>query len=315
MIVSVAGNPSIDKLFEVERLNPGGIHRPERLVSLPGGKGIHVAQVATTLGAKAIVIGPLAGHAGRWVAEELAAEGVEGRFVWTAGETRSSLSVADRQTGRLTEFYEDGKHMTADEWRELELVVESLLSDARWLALAGSLPPGTDTDSYGRLIRMAREARVSSAVDSRSDALAHTLDAHPDLVKINVHEAGELLKRNLEGAEQCIRAAAEIRDQIGGSGHAAVITLGEDGMVVVDPAGGRWRGRLYVRGRYPVGSGDSVLAGILVGLDRGESWPRAIGLGLGAGAANAETPGAGHIDPARARQLAEMAEIKPLAAD
>jgi 1-phosphofructokinase family hexose kinase len=312
MIVSVAGNPSIDKLFEVERLNPGDIHRPHHFVPLPGGKGIHVAQVATALGAKAIVTGLLAGHAGRWVAEQLVSEGVEGRFVWTTGETRSSLSVADRETGRLTEFYEAGGPITGEDWRELEAVVASLLPEAKWLSLAGSLPPGTEIDGYSRLIRMAREAGVATAVDSRSDALAHTLDAEPELVKINVHEASELLERSVDGAGECIRAAGEIRERIGGSGHAAVITMGEDGMVVVDPGGGQWRGRLYVRGRYPVGSGDSVLAGILVGLDSGEPWPRAIALGLGAAAANAETPGAGHIHPKRARQLAEMAEVEPL---
>jgi 1-phosphofructokinase family hexose kinase len=312
MILAVASNPSIDRLFEVDRLAPGQIHRPEHFVPLPGGKGIHVAQVATALGARAIVTGLLAGHAGRWVAQELEAEGVEGRFLWTGGETRSSLSVADRETGRLTEFYENGKPITPEEWRALESVVASLLPEANWLSLAGSLPPGTDTDSYGRLIEMARAAGVATALDSRSDALAHTLEAHPDLVKINVHEASELLERDCEGAGECVRAAAEIRERIGGRGHAVVITMAEDGMVVVDPEGARWHGRLYVRGRYPVGSGDSVLAGILVGLDRGEPWPRAIALGLGAAAANAETPGAGHINPDRARELARIAEVEPL---
>jgi 1-phosphofructokinase family hexose kinase len=312
MILAVAGNPSIDKLFEVDRLKPGDIHRPEHFVPLPGGKGIHVAQVATALGARAIVTGLLAGHAGRWVAQELEAEGVEARFVWTEGETRSSLSVADRETGRLTEFYEAGTPITDSQWRELEAMVAELMTEARWLSLAGSLPPGTSVEGYGRLIAMAREAGVLSAVDSRSDALAHTLESRPDLVKINVHEAAELLGESVDGAGECLRAATEIRARIGGEGHAAVITMGEDGMVVVDPSGERWRGRLYVRGRYPVGSGDSVLAGILVALDRGEPWPQAIALGLGAAAANAETPGAGHIDPERALKLAEMAEIEPL---
>jgi len=176
--------------------------------------------------------------------------------VWTHGETRSSLSVADRETGRLTEFYEAGNPVTRDEWRELEAVVASLLPEARWLSLAGSLPPGTDTDGYSRLIRMAHEAGVATAVDSRSDGLAHTVDAHPDLVKINIHEAAELLERSVEGAKQCVAAAVEVREWIGGSGHAAVITMGEEGMVVVDPDDARWRGHLYVRGRYPVGGGD-----------------------------------------------------------
>jgi len=50
-----------------------------------------------------------------------------------------------------------------------------------------------------------------------------------------------------------------------------------------------------------VGSGDAFLAGLLVALERGDPWPSAIALALGAAAANAESPGAGHLDPARAR--------------
>jgi len=65
MILCVAGNPSIDKLFEVAEIEIGEIHRPDRMIALPGGKGIHVAQVATALGAEAVVTGLLAGHAGR----------------------------------------------------------------------------------------------------------------------------------------------------------------------------------------------------------------------------------------------------------
>ncbi|MFZ0042251.1 MAG: PfkB family carbohydrate kinase, partial [Solirubrobacteraceae bacterium] len=242
--------------------------------------------------------------------ETLAAEGVDGRFAWTDGETRSSLSVADRETGRLTEFYEDGGAITDGKWREVEAMVAEILPDARWLALAGSLPPGTGTDGYCRLIEMAHEAGVASAIDSRGDALSHTLQSCPTLVKINVHEAGELLDRELADLEEVRRAAQEIRAQAGGEGHAVTITMGEEGMVAIDPQGCSYRARVHTRGNYPVGSGDATLAGILAGLDRGATWREAIGLGLGAAAANAETPGAGLVDPDRAAELAAAAEVE-----
>jgi 1-phosphofructokinase family hexose kinase len=312
MILCVAGNPSIDKLFEVDRLIAGDIHRPQEFVALPGGKGIHVAQVASALDAPAIVTGILAGHAGRWISEELSAEGVDGRFVWGAGETRSSLSVADRETGRLTEFYESGSPSTADEWLQLEQLTAKLLPLGSWLALAGSMPPGTPEEGYGRLISIAHEAGVPTAVDSRADGLAQALSAQPTVVKINVHEAAELLERDLHGVDEVKRAAFEIRGRTGGAGHAAVITMGEEGVVAVDPEARVRRGRLYARGRYPVGSGDALLGGLLAGLDRDDSWPAAIALALGAATANAEIPGAGHLDPMRARQLAAQAEITEL---
>jgi hypothetical protein len=49
---------------------------------------------------------------------------------------------------------------------------------------------------------------------------------------------------------------------------------------------------------------------LLVGLDSDEpDWHAALRLALGAAAANAERPGAGRLDPRRARALAEVARL------
>ena len=97
VIVCLAANPSIDRLFEVERLVKGDIHRPTGFVQVAGGKGLNVARAAHALGAEVIAVAILRGHGGRWLQESLEAEGVHGEFVWTHGESRSSLSVADRR--------------------------------------------------------------------------------------------------------------------------------------------------------------------------------------------------------------------------
>lgn len=309
VILCLAGNPSIDKLFEVDRLAPGEIHRPEHFVQLPGGKGIHVAQVSAALGAPTMVTGLLAGHTGRWIAETLAAQGVSGHFAWGRGETRSSLSVADREGGGLTEFYEDGTVIEAGEWQAVRKIVLQLLPQASWLALAGSMPPGAPVGGYAELIAAARDAGVPAAVDTRAAALERVVDAAPALVKINVHEAAELLGRSIDADDEVRTALYEIRSRAGGEGHAAAITLGEDGALLVDPAGRAWRGRCRARGPYPVGGGDTFLAGLLVGLTRGGSWEQALRVALGAAAANAETAGAARFDAERARALADVAEI------
>ena len=69
-------------------------------------------------------------------------------------------------------------------------------------------------------------------------------------------------------------------------------------------------GMLYVRGRYPVGSGDAFLAGLVAGLDRGEYWDASLAIALGAATANAEIPGGGRLDPARAQGLAARADVR-----
>ena len=312
MIVCVAGNPSIDRLIEVEALAPGEIHRPSSLVVLPGGKGLHVARVSAVLGSPATATGILAGHAGRWISEALAREGVLGRFAWGPGETRSCLSVSDRATGALTEFYEPGTPGTAQAWSDLAGIVASMLNSARWLVLSGSLPPETPVDGYAQLIARAAAAGVPAVVDSRGPWLAAALEAGPALVKINAYEASELLEEPVPDGDCGVAAARTIRDRAGGDGHAVAITLGEAGMVLVDPDGRAFTGSSSARGRYPVGSGDAFLAGMVVARADGEPWAAAAAAGLGAGAANAEVAGAGRLDPARARELAAIADVAEL---
>jgi 1-phosphofructokinase family hexose kinase len=311
VIVCVAGNPSIDKLFTVERLRFGAIHRPVAFLQVPGGKGLNVARAARALGAEVVPACILGGHAGRWVEEALAAEGLRGRFVRSRGETRSSVSVADRETGSLTEFYEDGTPLEPGAWEALERVVGELLPGARWATLSGSLPPGAPADGYARLVRAARERGVRAALDARGPALEEGLRAGPDLVKVNAEEAGEVLGTAVATEGEALGAARELRGLAGGAG-AAVVTRGEEGAVLVGPEGAAWRGRLYVRGPYPVGSGDAFLAGMVAGLERDAGWPEALRLALGAAAANAEVPGAGRLDSSRAEELAARAEVAPL---
>lgn len=312
MIVCVAGNPSVDRLIEVEALAVGEIHRPSSLVVLPGGKGLHVARVSAALGSPVTATGILAGHAGRWIGDALANESVPARFAWGPGETRSCLSVVDRASGALTEFYESGTPGTVDAWLDLVGIVALLLGSALWLVLSGSLPPETPVDGYAQLVAQAAALDVPAAVDSRGPWLAAALEAGPALVKINAHEASELLKEPVPDRDRGVAAARTIRDRAGGDGHAVVITLGEAGMVLIGPDGRAFIGSSSARGRYPVGSGDAFLAGMVVALTDGEPWPAAAAAGLGAGAANAEVAGAGRLDPARARELGARAGVVAL---
>ena len=289
MILCVAANPSVDRLFAVDGLVPGAIHRPTRFVQVAGGKGLNVARAAARLGGDVRAAALLGGHAGRWIAEELGAEGVDLHAAWAEAETRSSLSVAGADEG-LTEFYEHGLPVTSAEWADFAALVADLASEAAWMTLSGSLPPGAPADGYAGLVPLSR-----TALDSR----AAGLDARPAVVKLNEAEAGV-------GAEGALAAARRLHERSGG---AAIVTRGRAGAVLVAPDGTAMAGRLDADGDYAVGSGDAFLAGLVVALDGGADWPDALRAALGAGAANAAIPGAGRLDPATAERLAEAARI------
>jgi 1-phosphofructokinase family hexose kinase len=309
VIVCVAANPSIDKLFEVERLVPGAIHRPLGFVQVPGGKGLNVARAAHSLGADVRATGILRGHAGRWIEEALRAEGIGGAFVWTHGESRSSLSVADRGDGSLTEFYERGGEIPSASWVELVQAVTAEFRAGGLMTISGSVPRGAPEDGYRDLVAEGRAAGVRVALDAEGEPLRQAIGARPNVVKVNAAEAAGLLQVAVEERDEALAAAANLRELAGGDGHAGIVTMGADGVVVAGPDGAAYEGVLYERGRYPVGSGDAFLGGLVVGLERDEGWPEALRRALGAAAANAEIPGAGKLDRARAEALAARAVV------
>jgi 1-phosphofructokinase family hexose kinase len=310
MIVCLAANPSVDKLFEIQRLVRGDIHRPDGFVQVPGGKGLNAARAAHALGASVIAVALFRGHTGKWLEEMLGAEGVRVRSVWTHGENRSSLSVADRETGGLTEFYEHGADVPSAAWAELLHAVETTWEPGGWFTISGSTPVGAPDQGYRDLVRDARVEGVRVALDAEGERLRFALEAQPDVVKVNASEARGLLGVPTSRRDDALAAAAKLRALAGGDGHAGVVTRGSEGVVLATPDGTLFEGRLYVRGRYPVGSGDAFLAGFVTALDRGDDWESALRLGLGAATANAELPGAGSLDPARAAALADQAEVR-----
>lgn len=312
MILCVAGNPAVDKLFEIDSISVGGIHRPTGLVSRPGGKGLNVACTAGRLGAEVTAAGLLGGHAGRWIQEALASEPVDGRFVWTDAETRSSLSVADRRTHQLTQFYEESPPIARGDWDKLVAVVGRLMSRARWMTVSGTLPPGAPVDAYRPIVRAARTAGIPVALDACGPTLAEVLCERPTLVKVNADEAAEVVGAPVEDPRSALAACLQIRRTIGGDGHAVGVTLGEHGAVIVGPSGDAHLLTLDVLGAYPVGSGDAFLAGLVVALERGDCWTEAARLAVGAAVANAEVRGVGLLDPTRARALAAGTIVKPL---
>jgi 1-phosphofructokinase family hexose kinase len=304
-LLVVAANPSIDRLHEVEHLSVGRINRPDRVVPVAGGKGLNVARAAVALGADVTVVALVGGRAGAWIADQLADAGVAASLVEVTAETRTCVSVLDRSSGELTEFYEAGEPLEGGAWGRLEAAVDAELArgGVAGLALSGSLPPGAPPDGYARLVRVASARGVAAFVDAHGEALGAAIGAGPAVVKVNAAEAGGTVGATIATALDAIDAARAIRAR---GADAVIVTLGRDGAVAVESGGVAWRlpGPSEL-GAYAVGSGDAFLAGLIVGIAGGRSFVESARLAMAAGAANALEPGAGILDPSVARSLIE----------
>lgn len=296
MIVCLSPTPAVDRLLEVRGpVAVGAIHRPHNVVAVAGGKGLNAARAAARLGADVRAVAPLGGANGDWIETQLRAAGLTVHRVPTGAEPRVCVSVAGAGQD-LTEFYEGAPELTTDEWDAFTQAVRVAAAGASWVTLSGSLPPGAPADGAATLLEAARAAGAKVALDGRDEDLVVGLRAAPDLVKINEHEAHELL-----GAGATAHALRP-------PGGVACITRGAAGLELA--TGDRvLRATPPARGRYPVGCGDVTLGALVTARDAGADWPEAVALAVGAAAAAAQVPGAAVFDPARARELAATVDV------
>lgn len=329
-IVAVSLSPSIDVTYVVDELTVGEIHRPSQVYRVPGGKGFNVARAAHALSADVVATGVLGGDPGAWMVQALARTGMRIKAVAGNQPTRTCVSVADATIGTLTEFYEPSPKIEPRAWANLVATVSALCEEhPSWVSLCGSFPPGPVPEALADLVRAAQGAGARVAVDTHSTALASAVGAGPDLIKVNVREAAALLgaagrspvvagPSGSAGEGRAERAGSERRPDAHALARAllehsprtgvAIVTAGPDGAVAVTRAGRAVRAQLDAFGKYPVGSGDSFLGGLLTALSSDKTaldagslddadLDGALRLATAAGAANALTPGAGVLDP------------------
>ncbi len=288
MIIVVALSPCVDRTMVVDQLTVGEVHRPSQATVTPGGKGFNVARAAHTLGATVVAFGIVGGHSGRWLRESLDELGVKNHLLTGVNETRTSISIADASTGLMTDFYEPATPVTSAEWTELESAVASALSADDWLSISGTAALGAPADAVSRLIGIAHDRGARVGVDTHGAALRDAASARPDVIKVNVNEAVGLLGPGPNPGPR------ELARQLGDVTELAIVTAGTHGAF-----GGGLHVSSHTVGSYPVGSGDSFMAGLLTEFSRtagGFTDPQRIRSALiaatAAATANALVPGA-----------------------
>jgi tagatose 6-phosphate kinase len=300
MILCVNPNAAIDKTVIVPHFHLNDIQRPQKVIALPGGKGCNVARALKCLGESSVVAGWVGGYTGRFIEEGLQQEGIGTQFVHTAMESRTCLSILDPVSNTLTELYEKGEPISPAKIAEFVDWFQREVSNYAVITLSGSLPPGVPLDFYAQLIQIANVVHTPTILDSHGEALRQGLKAKPTIIKPNRLEFEGLVGQPLKTIQECEKVAIEVSTQYE---TIVVISLGAWGVICA-------QADRVIRVRPPVvnivsavGSGDSLLAGIALGLSRSEPLEDLLKLGIAAGTANAMTIGAGVFTEHDLRQV------------
>ena len=214
----------------------------------------------------------------------------------TEAEPRVCVSVAG-EGQELTEFYEGAPALLRARVGRVRGGRHEAAVGASWVTLSGSLPPGSPPDGIAVLIEAARSAGARVALDARDEDLEAGVLAAPDLVKVNEHEAAGLL------------GEAAYAQALRPPGGVACITHGAKGLELPATASccgpsrpsaaasrsavGRDAGRARGRARTPALTGARPSA------------PRSVRR-----RPPRRSPGAGVLDPRRARALAAAVDVR-----
>ncbi|MFO7166659.1 MAG: hexose kinase [Chloroflexota bacterium] len=290
MLLCLTPNPAIDRVLVVPGFRNAEVCRVTERRDLAGGKGLNVARAARTLGFPARACGPLAGDTGRTIAALAAAEGLDATWAWLpAGESRICVLVTDPQAHDTLTINEPGPHLSPEAWELVAAHIRGAASDATALASSGSLPPGVAPAAFLDLLSEIGAARPVY-LDTSGATLAAALDRALAMLKVNAHELGEALGRSIETPQEAAEAARAVHKR---GPRTVVVTLGRHGAVAVAGEEAWWALPPAIAPVSPVGSGDTLLAGVAAATLRGASLPDALRLGVACGAANALVLGAG----------------------
>ncbi|WP_345150234.1 hexose kinase, partial [Nonomuraea rubra] len=252
-----------------------------------GGKGVNVARVLAALGRDVLVTGLAGGPTGRAVEADLHAAGLPAALYGIAGDSRATLAVTDPDHTAL--FNEPGPEVTAGELAGFVRHYETLLAGADAVVLSGSLPRGLPADTYATLAAIAADRGVPSIVDADGDPLRHAPKGRPSILKPNADE----LARAVPGGTP----AEGARALLGQGAGAVVVSMGADGLMAVTGEGTFAARMPYTVRGNPTGAGDSLVAGLALGLVEPDPWPDRLRRAAALGAAAVARPVAGEFDP------------------
>ncbi|WP_163536333.1 1-phosphofructokinase [Gracilibacillus sp. YIM 98692] len=308
MITTVTLNVAIDKSYIISELKKDEVMRVQDCKVTPGGKGLNVARIVKLCGEDVLATGFIGGHAGAYVKEMLDEQQIPNNFVHTASETRTCINVLDEE-GNSTEFLEPGASVSDKDIEGFLKKFEQIIDESEVITISGSTPRGVETDIYAKLIQMVKQKNKKVILDTSGDLLKESITAEPSIIKPNTDEVQNLLSVSDDNWEKFVDEAKQLQ----GLGiETVVISLGEKGALVVSEEG-------LFHGKPPrispvntVGSGDSMVAALAVGLKRNYSIEDMLKYAISVSTANALTMTTGSFKEEDRKKLYDQINVKRL---
>lgn len=300
MILTLTINPALDLYSRVEKVLPGEKLRCEKAKIDPGGGGVNVSRVIHRLGGETTALYTRGGYTGEIFKDLLEKEEVKQDTVEIAGSIRQNIAVTETSTGELYRFGFPGPSMSEFEYQDV-LTKLNLYKKADFWVASGSLPPGVPQDFYARVAEKARKDDVKLVLDTSGKAYSGILAEGAYLLKPNKNELEDLVGQKAEDERQQKELLLHVLEKY--PVEVIVLSLGSKGALLATKGKVRHFPAPSVVPISSIGAGDSMVAGIVFSLSRGDGLEKAILYGLACGSATIKSPGT---------ELLKQEDVEPL---
>lgn len=282
MIYTVTLNPAIDYVVGVKDIKTGTVNRTSEEQVFFGGKGINVSRVLSELDIKSVATGFIAGFTGKALKEEMQNLGIETLFTELPhGFSRINIKI---KSGEETEINGQGPTVS-EEYLDKFLGSLSVLKNGDVLVLAGSVPKSVPDNVYEIIMERFSDKGIKFVVDASGELLKKVLPLKPYLIKPNHIELGEIFGVEINTPDEAEIYARKLQDM---GALNVIVSMAEKGALLIDENGeSHFCDALKGEVINSVGAGDSMLAGFLAGIERGENSDYALKLGTASGGATA----------------------------
>ena len=194
--------------------------------------------------------------------------GLEDKFHRVDGKTRINVKITETEAD-VTDLNFLGYQISPQVWQQFVTDSLAYCLNHDIVAVCGSLPRGVSPELFADWLNQLHQAGVKVVLDSSNAALIAGLKAKPWLVKPNHRELEAWVGHPLNSLEEIIAAAQQLKAQ---GIENVIISMGAKGSLWINNEG-------VLKAEPPkcenvvstVGAGDSMVAGLIYGFEKGLS--------------------------------------------
>lgn len=267
-VATITLNAAYDLVGRLNRIQLGEVNTVETLGLFPAGKGINVAKVLKDLDVDVAVGGFLGEDNSADFEQMFNKRGLEDTFHRVDGKTRINVKITETEAD-VTDLNFLGYQISQQVWQQFVTDSLAYCLDYDIVAVCGSLPRGVSPELFADWLNQLHQAGVKVVLDSSNAALTAGLKAKPWLVKPNHRELEAWIGHPLNSLEEIIAAAQQLKAE---GIENVIISMGAEGSLWINNEG-------VLKAEPPkcenvvstVGAGDSMVAGLIYGFEKGLS--------------------------------------------